>query len=60
MNLSHGDREFVPELSGNNIFLEALLALLSDLNPETRRHAAISAFNLACADLARLLVSYGR
>lgn len=50
MNLSNGDREHVPELAGSDLILETLLVLIRDDLPETRRNAAVSLFNLACAD----------
>mmetsp|Transcript_8174 Transcript_8174/g.22757 ORF Transcript_8174/g.22757 Transcript_8174/m.22757 type:complete len:917 (+) Transcript_8174:190-2940(+) len=50
MNLSNGDRENVPELAGSNFILETLLVLIRDDMAETRRNAAVSLFNLACAD----------
>lgn len=50
MNLSNGDREHVPELAGNDLILETLIKLMMDDDLETRRNAAISLFNVACAD----------
>lgn len=50
MNLSNGDRDHVPELAGNDLILETIIKLIRDDDPETRRNAAISLFNIACAD----------
>lgn len=50
MNLSNGDREHVPELAGNDLLLESIIKLSKDDSPETRRHAVIALFNVACAD----------
>jgi hypothetical protein len=50
MNLSNGDREHVPELAGNDLILETIIKLMKDDDLETRRNAAISLFNVACAD----------
>ena len=50
MNLSNGDPEHVPEMASNDLVLETLLKLMKEDNPETRRNAVVTIFNIACSD----------
>lgn len=50
MNLSNGDPDHVPEMAGNDLVLETLLKLMKEDNPETRRNAVVTVFNIACSD----------
>jgi len=51
MNLSNGDMDNVPEMASNDMVLETLLKLIREDNPETRRNAVVTIFNIACSDL---------
>eukprot|EP00986_Skeletonema_menzelii_P005229 scaffold1848_cov132-Skeletonema_menzelii.AAC.9 len=51
MNLSNGDMDNVPEMASNDMVLETLLKLIREVNPETRRNAVVTIFNIACSDL---------
>jgi hypothetical protein len=51
MNLSNGDMDNVPEMASNDMVLETLLKLMREDNPETRRNAVVTIFNIACSDL---------
>ena len=51
MNLSNGDMDNVPEMASNDMVLETLLKLMREENPETRRNAVVTIFNIACSDL---------
>ncbi|KAL7552948.1 hypothetical protein ACHAWF_017317 [Thalassiosira exigua] len=50
MNLSNGDTDHVPEMARNDLVLETLLKLMKEDNPETRRNAVVTIFNIACSD----------
>jgi len=50
MNLSNGDMDHVPEMARNDLVLETLLKLMKEDNPETRRNAVVTIFNVACSD----------
>jgi hypothetical protein len=50
MNLSNGDPDHVPEMASNDLVLETLLKLMKEDNPETRRNAVVTIFNIACSD----------
>jgi hypothetical protein len=50
MNLSNGDPDHVPEMASNDMVLETLLKLMKEDNPETRRNAVVTIFNIACSD----------
>ena len=50
MNLSNGDMDHVPEMARNDLVLETLLKLMREDNPETRRNAVVTIFNVACSD----------
>ncbi|KAL3808097.1 hypothetical protein ACHAXA_010809 [Cyclostephanos tholiformis] len=50
MNLSNGDMDHVPEMARNDLVLETLLKLIKEDNPETRRNAVVTIFNVACSD----------
>jgi hypothetical protein len=50
MNLSNGDPDHVPEMASNDLVLETLLKLMKEDNPETRRNAVVTVFNIACSD----------
>lgn len=50
MNLSNGDMDHVPEMARNDLVLETLLRLMREDNPETRRNAVVTVFNVACSD----------
>ncbi len=50
MNLSNGDPDHVPEMASNDLVLETLLKLMREDNPETRRNAVVTIFNVACSD----------
>ncbi|KAL9178326.1 hypothetical protein ACHAXT_001754 [Thalassiosira profunda] len=50
MNLSNGDVDHVPEMARNDLVLETLLMLMKEDNPETRRNAVVTIFNVACSD----------
>lgn len=50
MNLSNGDPDHVPEMASNDLVLETLLKLMREDNPETRRNAVVTIFNIACSD----------
>lgn len=50
MNLSNGDMDHVPEMARNDFVLETLLKLINEDNPETRRNAVVTIFNVACSD----------
>jgi hypothetical protein len=50
MNLSNGDLDHVPEMASNDLVLETLLKLMKEDNPETRRNAVVTIFNIACSD----------
>ena len=49
-NLSNGDMDHVPEMARNDLVLETLLKLMKEDNPETRRNAVVTIFNVACSD----------
>ena len=49
-NLSNGDMDHVPEMARNDLVLETLLKLMKEENPETRRNAVVTIFNVACSD----------
>lgn len=49
-NMSNGDMENVPEMARNDLVLETLLKLMKEDNPETRRNAVVTIFNVACSD----------
>ena len=40
----------VPEMARNDLVLETLLKLMKEDNPETRRNAVVTLFNVACSD----------
>ena len=42
--------ENVPEMARNDLVLETLLKLMKEDNPETRRNAVVTIFNVACSD----------
>lgn len=42
--------DHVPEMARNDLVLETLLKLMKEDNPETRRNAVVTIFNIACSD----------
>lgn len=50
MNISNGDEDNVPNLTGNEFILDSLMRLMKDERPETRKNALISLYNIACSD----------
>jgi len=42
--------DHVPEMARNDLVLETLLKLMKEDNPETRRNAVVTIFNVACSD----------
>lgn len=60
MNLSNGDDNNIPDMTGNEFILDSLCRLMKDDAPETRRNAAVSLYNIACSDTnADLLARHG-
>ena len=60
MNLSNGDDDTVPNISGNEFLLDTLVHLMDDPRPETRRNAAVAIYNFANSDEnSSLLALYG-
>jgi hypothetical protein len=50
LNLSNGDPDHVPEMASNGMVLETLLNLMKEDNPEPRKNAVVTIFNIACSD----------
>ena len=42
--------DHVPKMARNDLVLETLLKLMKEENPETRRNAVVTIFNVACSD----------
>lgn len=50
MNLSNGDNNSIPDMTGREFLLDTLVRLMDDERPETRRNAAVAIYNLANSD----------
>ena len=60
MNLSNGDEDNIPDITGYEYILDSLVQLMRDEQAETRRNAAISLYNIASSDSnSDLLAKHG-